>query len=348
MSVTIKEIAVAAGVSRGTVDRVLHDREGVNPDVAEKIRQLAKSMGYLPNRAGKALAARKRPLVIGCFLPSERNAFFDEVIRGFRDAETELADYGVSIRLRTVRGYEEAVHLEGIRSLAAEGCTALCVNTVDTPALRECVDGLVAKHIPVVTVNNDLTGTGRLCYVGSDYLKSGRTAGELLTFVAREEARILIATGSMHIKGHNERIAGFSRVLRERGTPYRLVDIFETQDDEDHAYETALCILRAHPEVNCVYVAAAGAAGVSRAISELGLRESALSQNKRLWVITSDDIGVTKRLVRTGAVDFTICQEPRRQGSEAVRLLFDYFMGDCKTVPEGYITDTVIKTMENL
>ena len=39
---TIKEIAALAGVSRGTVDRVLNDRGAVNPETAEKIRKIAK------------------------------------------------------------------------------------------------------------------------------------------------------------------------------------------------------------------------------------------------------------------------------------------------------------------
>ena len=39
---TIKEIAALAGVSRGTVDRVLNDRGAVNPETADKIRKIAK------------------------------------------------------------------------------------------------------------------------------------------------------------------------------------------------------------------------------------------------------------------------------------------------------------------
>ena len=47
---TIKEIAALAGVSRGTVDRVLNDRGAVNPETAEKIRKIAKELDYKPNQ----------------------------------------------------------------------------------------------------------------------------------------------------------------------------------------------------------------------------------------------------------------------------------------------------------
>ena len=53
MSVTIKDIAAAAGVSRGTVDRVLHKRMGVNPEVAQRVRLIADELGFAPNMAGK-------------------------------------------------------------------------------------------------------------------------------------------------------------------------------------------------------------------------------------------------------------------------------------------------------
>ena len=56
MGVTLQQIAEAAGVSRGTVDRALNDRGRIKPEVAEKIKKIAEEMGYQPNRAGRALA----------------------------------------------------------------------------------------------------------------------------------------------------------------------------------------------------------------------------------------------------------------------------------------------------
>ena len=91
--VTSGKIAELAGVSRGTVDRALHNRGGVNPEVEKKIKQLADQLGYKPDRAGKALSSRKNPPKIGVLLNSVGNAFFDEVKRGIAAAEKELADF---------------------------------------------------------------------------------------------------------------------------------------------------------------------------------------------------------------------------------------------------------------
>ena len=58
MGVTLQQIAEAAGVSRGTVDRALNDRGRIKPEVAEKIKKIAEEMGYQPNRAGRVCTDR--------------------------------------------------------------------------------------------------------------------------------------------------------------------------------------------------------------------------------------------------------------------------------------------------
>ena len=57
---TIKQISELSGVSRGTVDRVLNGRGHVSPEKERLVRSIAEQVGYKPNRAGKALAARKK------------------------------------------------------------------------------------------------------------------------------------------------------------------------------------------------------------------------------------------------------------------------------------------------
>lgn len=344
MAVTIKEIAAVVGVSRGTVDRVLHNRGGVKPDIAEHIRKVADTMGYLPNRAGKILAARKQPITVGCLIPSIGNPFYDDVIRGFRTAQEELADFGVTVKVKEIRGYDPGDHIRAIKELVDAGSSALCISTVDIAQVRAYVNQLIDSGIPVVTVNTDLSHTKRLCYVGSDYLKGGHTAAGLLSLCARQKLNLLIVTGSLKIKGHNERIKGFSRTLRENGVQYKLVDVFESQDDDNYAYKTALDILSKNPQINCVFIVAAGVAGVCRAIAELGLRE----KQRPMWVLSFDDVESTRRLVNDGIIDFTICQEPVQQGYQAIQILFNYFVDDKRTIPQNFLTGTVIKIKENL
>ena len=56
MRATIKMIAEKAGVSIGTVDRVLHDRPYVKAEVRERVLQVMEELEYRPNRMASALA----------------------------------------------------------------------------------------------------------------------------------------------------------------------------------------------------------------------------------------------------------------------------------------------------
>lgn len=342
MAVTIRQIALAAGVSRGTVDRVLHHRPGVRPEVAEHVRKIADYLGYLPNRAGKILAGRKQPVKIGCFLPSEGNLFFEDVIQGYCKAESELADFGISLVIKKIRGYDEKTHDDSIHELANLGCSALCLSTIDVPSIHRTVDDLADAGIPVVAVNTDLSHTKRLCYVGCDYLQAGSTAAGMLALMSiQKELNLLIVTGSLNIKGHNERIRGFYGTLKEKSVPYRLISALESLDDDAYAYKKVLKTLKEHPEINCVYIAAAGVAGVCRAIVEL-------HREKKLLVISYDEVETTRQFIYDGIIDFTIGQEPVEQGYRAIQILFEYFINDRRIAPENYITENVIKIRENL
>ena len=116
---TIKEIAALAGVSRGTVDRVLNDRGAVNPETAEKIRKIAKELDYKPNRAGLVLAAQKKRLKLGVILFSTGNPFFQDVLAGINEKAEELAGYNCTVITKQISFGVEA-QLQAVKELLAE------------------------------------------------------------------------------------------------------------------------------------------------------------------------------------------------------------------------------------
>ncbi|UJG57243.1 LacI family transcriptional regulator [Bacillus paralicheniformis] len=59
MTVTIKDIAHAAGVSYSTVSKALRNSPLVKPDTKKKVLQVAEQLGYTPNFAARSLASKK-------------------------------------------------------------------------------------------------------------------------------------------------------------------------------------------------------------------------------------------------------------------------------------------------
>ncbi len=341
MGVTIKDIAKMAKVSRGTVDRVLNCRGSVNREVELRVRKIASDLNYKPNRAGKALAARKKPVRIGCLLPSVDNPFFDRVIDGLRAAEKELCDYGLSLELVLLKGFDVEMHLEAIDTLLSRGVDALCLTTVDVPVISKKVNEVIRSGTPVSTLNSDVRGTSRLFYVGCNYINCGKTAAGMLSYILGQKGKTLIVTGSVKMQGHNSRIHGFCQEIKENKLNISVADVIESQDDDDTAYRNTKDTLIRNTEINSIYVTAAGVSGVCRAVEELGLA-------KKLHLVCFDDIQATRKAILNGIIDATICQEPFQQGYQSIQMMFNYFIEG--TVPKENLvyTDSVIKIKQNI
>ena len=80
MAITLNQIAEICGVSRGTVDRALHNKGNVRPAVAERIKAVATEYGYTPNRAGLALSRASHPIRIGVIMFSVQTPFMQIVL----------------------------------------------------------------------------------------------------------------------------------------------------------------------------------------------------------------------------------------------------------------------------
>lgn len=340
--VSIKDIAALAGVSRGTVDRALNDRGGVNRVVADRIKKIAAEQGYKTNRAALALAARKKPMTIGVIFPSEGNAFYEDVITGLETAEAEFRDSGLSVILKTMRGYSEDAQLALMDELVKEGVQALVLAPINSRRITSKVNSIVKKGIPVITANTDLEKSKRLCYVGTDYEKSGRIAAGLLGLVSdKDPLNTVIITGSIQILGHNQRIIGIHEAARKHYPFIHILDICETYDDIDRAYTVTQEILQKYPELDAIYMTAGGVAGACRAVVDSG-------RSGVVRLLTHDNTSESRPYLEAGVISATICQDPFRQGYLPVKILFDYFLDKQAPSQERVYTQNDILIRENL
>ena len=182
MAVTSQQIAELAGVSRGTVDRALHNRGRVNPEVAARILQIAEDLGYQPNSIGQALVRSRQTFRLGAILQSAETPTMQDVAAGARQAAAELRVSGLEIELREVQGRDTPQVLRQIKDLMDWGAGGLAIASNNTPDLVQRINELSQKGVPVVTFNTDAPDSSRLCFVGMDNYRAGQTAAELIQF----------------------------------------------------------------------------------------------------------------------------------------------------------------------
>lgn len=316
---TIQMVAELAGVSRGTVDRVLNDRPHVNEEVRQRVLKAMRELGYISPREvyRRQVDAFLRPLTLGVLLPNWEGQFRTEVTAGVRQACEELAESNVRVLIRRCETDlpQEAVEmLEAMREDGAEGYAVCAVND---PAIQNWIAARMAEGVPCVTFNSDLPESGRLCFVGQSIRQAGRVAAGLLYKCVSGQGPILATAGNLKFDGHRQRLDGFRERLEELGFPAEQVIVRETYND----YETTLRVvsesLEEWPELRGVYMANLSVSGCCAAIQRAG-------KTGRVHVVCHDINETVRQLIRSGAVDFTIPQDLERQGYMPLLLLRDH------------------------
>lgn len=336
---TIKEIAALAGVSRGTVDRVLNHRGDVNPQTEEKILEIIRALDYKPNKAGIVLAAQKKNLKLGVVLLGIGNPFFDDVLSGVYEKARELDSYNCSVLIRQTE-YNPNQQLDAIEELLSEGINGLAISPYNDSAVREKINSLCDHGIPVVTLNTDIENSRRTAYVGSNFYRSGEAAAGLMHLMTKGEVRVGIISGSQNILCHTERIAGFSHITASHPN-IRIVETVNNNDDDQISRELTEKLLADHPEINAIYFTAGGVCGGCQAIENSGRKND-------ITVISNDLVPTTREYMEKGLIAATICQQPFQQGSLPLAILFSCLTTGEKPATENNYVDVDIRIRENL
>jgi LacI family transcriptional regulator len=340
MAATIKQIAALAGVSRGTVDRVLNNRGNVNKDVEHRVNEIASRLGYKPNLVAKSLANRCKNHKIGVLVSAKGNDFFSEVFTGIEAATEEIHDFGFSVQIKNMLGFDVQNQLDGIDELIKQGITALAITPINDKRIKEKLSQINDMGVPIVALNSDIEGCDFVTYVGCDYYASGRTAGGMMGLVTYGKANVLVVTGSYKILGHNRRISGFSDVIEGEYPDITIVDTVEGNDSNSLTFKLVDEFLKKDKNITAVYFAAGGAVGGVKAIIENGMQS-------KIKIITNDATMDRIKHIKAGIIDATICQQPYEQGYQSVKLLFDHLMGASKIDGAKRYTNIGIKLKYN-
>ncbi len=341
MAVTLQQIAEAAGVSRGTVDRALNNRGRINAEVADKIRRIADEMGYQPNRAGRALAMAKRSITIGVLIQAADTPFMEKVIEGAEDAKAEVERLGAEVIIRRMEEFDAQKAVEAMHELRKAGCNGIALVPVDDERLKETVNESVDDNIPVITFNSDIEESKRLCFVGQDTWQSGRVAAGLMADILPVDGKVLVISGYPTSYGHKNRTNGFLKEFAALREDIRVLDVQYDFDDDQMAEMITKGMLKEYEDLTGIYLAASGVEGVCRALEELGMED-------KVKVISNDLTARNMKYLEEGKIRFLIGQDGYRQGYEPVMLLFEKLFDGKEPEKEFAYTEIVIKTRYNI
>jgi LacI family transcriptional regulator len=216
MAVSVRDVALRAGVSLGTVSNVLNSPEKVAPTTAQRVLAAIEELGFVRNDAARQLRAGSSRS-IGMLVLDVRNPFFTDVARGAEEAALEA---GLSVLLADSgeRADREAAHLDLFEEQRVRGMLVTPVGDVvgRLERLRE-------RGIPVVLVDR-LASEERFSSVSVDDVAGGRMAAEHLLGAGRR--RLLFVGGPLDLGQVADRLAGAREAVASvRGAALDVLEI---------------------------------------------------------------------------------------------------------------------------
>jgi LacI family transcriptional regulator len=262
----IREIAVQAGLSEATVDRVLNDRGGVRAGTVQEVHQAIADL----QRQRTQLRLGGRTFVIDVVMHAPRR--FCEAVRAALEAELPLLRPAVLRARFTFRESAPVAELvDTLDRIGARGSHGVVLKAPDVPEVAAAVERLVRRGIPVVTLVTDVPTSPRLAYVGIDNRSAGATAAYLVgQWLGDRPGNVLVTLSSSFFRGEEEREMGFRAAMRSLQPARALVDITESQGLDDVLRDQVLAALRADPSIVAVYSIGGGNLATVSAFEALG------------------------------------------------------------------------------
>ena len=258
---TIDDVAEVAGVSRGTVSRVLNGGHYVSRGALESVQRAMAETGFVVNSSARALVTRRSGAVAVVLSEPQERLFedpnFSVLVRACsqRLAEADLSMVlmiaGSAGERERVTRFARAGHVDGVL-------------LVSTHAGDPIFDELEHSGVPTVACGKPLEHESSIPYVAADDRQGAR---QMVTYL-RESGRERIATiaGPLDTSGGRDRLDGYRDVLGTTAPDAYIVAAREyTQASGEEAMER---LLGRAPDIDAVFVAsdllAAGALAVLR------------------------------------------------------------------------------------
>ena len=207
MPITVKDIAIKAGVSHSTVSRALHDSTLISDDTIERIKQIASDMGYSPSAAARALKTN-RSQVLGVVLSNIDDPFFSEILQGI---ESVVQGSGYSLFIAAAHREPKREHeiVQAMVEHRVDG-VIICSTSFSGEQSRQ----LLQYGVPMVVINNQAAEDFRYSIYHDDVDGSRQVARHLIGLGHR---RIAYLGNSLSGRTTLDRLTGLRLEMESNG-----------------------------------------------------------------------------------------------------------------------------------
>ena len=310
--ITIKKIAQLAGVSEGTVDRIIHNRGQVSQANIDKVNAIIKEHGYKKNIFASHLAFNKK-FRFAVLVPDSKSVeYWDLPVKGIMKAAEEFSRFGVNLDYFYYE-YNEASFKEIAYTIFDEEFDGLLIAPIFYEASVLFLNKCKEKNLKIVMIDSNISSISDVAFTGQNAYQSGLIAGRLSSFNLTRGNTILIVKITREIESTSiylERIKGFYAFFKENeafsNVDLKELSIFDTKN--------MLLDVEVFKNVSTIFVPNSRVYIIAEFLKENNLKD--------IFLVGYDLLDKNVNFLKEGYIDFLINQKPDEQGYLGIEYLY--------------------------
>lgn len=318
--IRIKDIAEKAGVSVGTVDRVLHGRPNVSEKARKKVEAVLKTSNYQPNMYASALASNRK-YHFHCILPEhDQDAYWQKVEDGLRAAIMRYNDFHLTLNITYYDQFHPESFAQASQKVRQENPDGIIVVPQDYGVTETFCSELNKQDIPFILLDSNMPDVKALTFYGQDSIKSGRFAARILMLTSLNSQNVVLIkfmkNNRVASKQQEFREVGFRQYLMERHPECQVTELVVQLDGNRSYNEQLERFFIDHPTIKN---------GITFSSLAYIPAEYFLRKNRRDFTLLGYDmIERNVECLQKGSISFLIAQHPWRQGYDCVKTMFNH------------------------
>jgi LacI family transcriptional regulator len=337
---TIKDIAELAGVSKGTVDRVIHKRGKVSTKALEKVNEVLKEINYKPNLLARSLKKTKEYHICVVLPDFNDDPFWIPCNEGINEGINEFTSFGIFIEPFFFNPADIESFIEVNKKVLELSPDAVLLAPLFYKETLQIVSDYVSKNIIVSKFNNQLEIESTKNFVGQDLFKSGRIAASLMKMLISKNGTIAIIhidedfNNAIHMQ---EKEKGFRNYFNNAKNSNSKIETYNfNQNDLPEKLEN---LFKTSLNIEGIFVTTSKVYQIAEIIKNRKI------ENKK--VIGYDLLNKNIDYLNDGIINFLIHQNPKKQVYLGLTYLVEYFLFD-KEIPKKSLLPIDIITSENI
>ncbi len=341
--IKIKDIAEKAGVSPGTVDRVLHNRGNVSEKSRKKVEDVLKYINYTPNVYASALASKKNFRLLAVIPGYNSGDYWEKIEMGIQKAALEIVDFRVSVEVVYFAQYSVESFCKAMEKVLKELPDGLLL----TPSLKSVTYDFTCKldreKIPYVFIDSRVEKSHSLAYYGQDSHQSGYLGAKLL-FTQNPELREIAIFSFFHAgqtpsNQISMRMEGFEKYVLEKRSECKLHKSILYIEEPEKNEEIMRKLFLGNKNIQGAVIFSSKAYVLAEFVEKYNL--------KNISLIGYDLLDRNIKFLKNDTISYLIAQRPEEQGCKGIKALSDYLIFRKNIYPVNYAPIDIL-TRENV